>query len=39
MSRELGLEAVSIYSLVNPIFVFLITVATFSLPTAIATLV
>lgn len=39
MSRELGLEAVSIYSLVNPIFVFLITVATFSLPTTIATLV
>ena len=39
MSRELGVEAVSLYSLVNPIFVFLITISTFSLPTTIATLV
>lgn len=39
MSRELGVEAVSIYSLVNPLFVFLITVVAFSLPTSIATLV
>lgn len=39
MSRELGVEAVSIHSLINPIFVFLITVVTFSLPTTIATLV
>lgn len=38
-SRELGVSAVSIYSLVNPIFVFLITIASFSLPTAIATLI
>lgn len=39
MSRELGVEAVAIYSLVNPLFVFAITIATFSLPTVIATLV
>ena len=39
MSRELGIEAVSIYSLINPIFVFLITLVTFSLPTTLATLV
>lgn len=39
MSRELGIEAVSIYSLINPMFVFLITLVTFSLPTTIATLV
>lgn len=39
MSRELGLEAISIYSLVNPLFVFFITITSFSLPTTISTLV
>lgn len=39
MSRDLGVEAVSIYSLVNPMFVFLITLVTFSLPTTISTLI
>lgn len=39
LSRDLGVEAVSIYSLVNPLFVFGITIASFSLPTTMATLV
>lgn len=39
MSRDLGLNAVSINSLVNPLFVFGITIASFSLPTTIATLI
>ncbi len=39
MSRELGIDAVSIYSLINPIFVFFITLVTFSLPTTISTLI
>ncbi len=39
MSRELGLEAISIYSLVNPLFIFFITITSFSLPTTISTLV
>jgi len=39
LNRELGLEAVSIFSLVNPIFVFAITLSTFSLPTVLSTLI
>ena len=39
LNRELGLEAVSIFSLINPLFVFAITLATFSLPTVLSTLV
>ena len=39
LSRSVGIEAVSVYSLVNPIFVFLITLSSFSLPTAISALV
>ena len=39
LNRELGLEAVSIFSLINPIFVFAITLATFSLPTVLSTLI
>ena len=39
LNRELGLEAVSIFSLVNPIFVFAITSSTFSLPTVLSTLI
>ena len=39
LNRELGLEAVSIFSLINPLFVFAITLATFSLPTVLSTLI
>ena len=39
LSRSIGIDAVSIYSLVNPIFVFLITLSSFSLPTAISALI
>lgn len=39
LSRDLGVNAVSINSLVNPLFVFGINIASFSLPTTISTLV
>ena len=39
MNRELGIEAMGIFSLVNPLIVFLISISNLSLPSAIATLV
>lgn len=39
ITRSLSVNAVSIYSLVNPLFVFFITLTSFSLPTTVSTLV
>ena len=39
LTRFLGQEAIGIYSLVNPILVLILTLSSFSLPTAVATLI
>lgn len=39
LTRFLGQEAIGIYSLVNPVLVLILTLSSFSLPTAVATLI
>lgn len=39
LTRELGVEALGLFSLVNPILVFIITLSSFSLPNALSTLI
>ena len=39
MTRSFGLEAISIFSMINPMLVLVLTLSNLSLPTVIATLI